>query len=449
MNSRIIREKFLDYFKSNGHKIVPSSSLVPDDDTLLFTSAGMVQFKDLIGGRVSFIPIDRKLATVQKCLRTPDIDVVGDSVHNTFFEMLGNFSIGGYGDDYKRKAIEYAIDVLVNVYGIPLPRLRATIHVLDGETQSYWSQCGILLKRTFFFDDNWWGPVGNSGPCGPCTELHYDYGKNVGCLQDKCIPNCENVMENGEVCDRYVELWNIVFMEYYQDEDGFRTRLETPVVDTGMGFERLVRILQRVDTIYETDLYTPIIRHIENSCGLLYTDSYDIMRSMRILAEHIRSSVFLIADGVLPSNKGRGYVLRRILRRAIRHSMKLGVNTETTRDLAVITIETMKDVYPELVANRGIILSTIDNEDMKFTKTYVRSRNRLIKDVQKGGVVDTKYLFWLFETYGCPIDISKGIVSDMNIELDFDYSKLEELMFAHMARSRETSSISKTINKEK
>ena len=199
----------------------------------------------------------------------------------------------------------------------------------------------------------------------------------------------------------------------------------------------------------ETHLYNILIEHIENSCGLLYTDSPDIMRSMRILAEHSRSAVFLIADGVLPNNKGRGYVLRRLLRRAIRHSMKLEVNTETMRDLAVIVVETMKDVYPELDANREIIFSTIDNEDMKFTKTYVRSRNKLIKDVQRGGVPDEKYLFWLFETYGCPIDISKGIVSDMDINIDFDYAELERLMGEHIERSRRTSSISDAINKEK
>ena len=253
--SEKIRETFLGYFESQGHSRMASSSLIPvGDPTLLFTSAGMVQFKSYFTGEAE--PPNKRLTTSQKCFRTPDIEEVGDATHNTLFEMLGNFSIGDY---FKQNAVDFAIELMTEGYGFPLEKFAAAVHDTDDETRELWVNKGIPRERVYSYgdDENWWGPAGDEGPCGPCSELHYDYGEERGCLEDDCIPNCKNVMDNGDVCDRYVELWNLVFMQFYHHLDGSRTNLPAPSVDTGMGFERLLRILQNVDTCYETDLFLP------------------------------------------------------------------------------------------------------------------------------------------------------------------------------------------------
>ena len=263
--SEQIREKFLSYFESKGHSRMASSSLIPvGDPTLLFTSAGMVQFKSYFTGEAE--PPNRRLTTSQKCFRTPDIEEVGDATHNTLFEMLGNFSIGDY---FKQDAVDFAIELTTEGYGFPLEKFAAAVHETDDETRELWVNKGIPRERVYSYgdDENWWGPAGDEGPCGPCSELHYDYGEGRGCLEDDCIPNCKNVMDNGDVCDRYVELWNLVFMQFYHHLDGSRTDLPAPSVDTGMGFERLIRILQDVDTCYDTDLFLPIVAEVERISG--------------------------------------------------------------------------------------------------------------------------------------------------------------------------------------
>ena len=321
--SEKIRETFLGYFESNGHSRMASSSLIPvGDPTLLFTSAGMVQFKSYFTGEAE--PPNHRLTTSQKCFRTPDIEEVGDATHNTLFEMLGNFSIGDY---FKTDAVDFAIELMTEGYGFPLEKFAAAVHDTDDETRELWVAKGIPRERVYSYgdDENWWGPAGDEGPCGPCSELHYDYGPGNGCLEDDCAPNCKHVMDNGDTCDRYVELWNLVFMQFYHHLDGSRTDLPAPSVDTGMGFERLLRILQHVDTCYETDLFTPIVAEVESISGRTYGEDQASTYGIRVVAEHGRSVTFLIADGVVPANEGRGYVLRRVIRRAIRYARRIGI----------------------------------------------------------------------------------------------------------------------------
>ena len=369
MSGDEIREKFLSYFEARGHSRMASSSLIPvGDPTLLLTSAGMVQFKPYFTGEAE--PPSKRATTSQKCFRTPDIEEVGDATHNTLFEMLGNFSFGDY---FKSNAVDFAVELVTEGYGLPLHKFAAAIHDSDEETRGLWEAKGIPADRVYSYgdDENWWGPAGAEGPCGPCSELHYDYGAEYGCLQENCAPNCTNVMADGVVCDRYVELWNLVFMQYYHHLDGTRTNLPAPSVDTGMGFERLVRILQDVDTAYETDLFTPIIAAVERVSGKSY-DNPDDTYAIRVVAEHGRSVTFLIADGVVPGNEGRGYVLRRVIRRAIRYARRLGIEGNFLGEVADATIEKMGKVYPELVNNRDFILTVLRLEEERFSQSLDR-----------------------------------------------------------------------------
>ena len=373
-----IREKFLSYFESQGHSRHASSSLIPvGDPTLLLTTAGMVQFKPYFTGEAE--PSNRRATTSQKCFRTPDIEEVGDATHNTLFEMLGNFSFGDY---FKANAVDFAVELMTEGYGIPLEKFSAAIHHTDEETRGLWEAKGIPADKVYSYgdDENWWGPAGDEGPCGPCSELHYDYGAEYGCLRDDCAPNCTNVMADGVVCDRYVELWNLVFMQYYHHLDGSRTPLPAPSVDTGMGFERLVRILQDVNTAYETDIFTPIIAAVERVSGKSY-DNPDDTYAIRVVAEHGRSVTFLIADGVVPGNEGRGYVLRRVIRRAIRYARRLGIEGNFLGEIADATIEKMGHIYPELVNNRDFILTVLRLEEERFSQ----SLDRGIRILGEGG----------------------------------------------------------------
>ncbi|MCY3637687.1 MAG: alanine--tRNA ligase-related protein, partial [Chloroflexi bacterium] len=383
-----IREKFLSYFEANGHSRQASSSLIPvGDPTLLLTTAGMVQFKPYFTGEA--VPPSKRATTSQKCFRTPDIEEVGDATHNTLFEMLGNFSFGDY---FKTNAVDFAVELMTEGYGIPLSKFAAAIHETDEETRGLWEAKGIPSGRIYTYgdDENWWGPAGDEGPCGPCSELHFDFGAQRGCRQADCKPNCTNVMSNGVVCDRYVELWNLVFMQYYHHLDGTRTNLPAPSVDTGMGFERLVRILQNVDTAYETDLFTPIIGAVERVSGRRY-DNPDDTYAIRVVAEHGRSVTFLIADGVVPGNEGRGYVLRRVIRRAIRYARRLGIEGNFLGEIADATIDRMGHVYPELVNNREFILTVLRLEEERFSQSLDRGMI-LLSDDEHGIVTIRKNL---------------------------------------------------------
>ena len=431
MSGDEIREKFLSYFEAQGHSRLASSSLIPvGDPTLLLTTAGMVQFKPYFTGEAE--PSNKRATTSQKCFRTPDIEEVGDATHNTLFEMLGNFSFGDY---FKANAVDFAVELMTEGYGIPLDKFSAAIHHTDEETRGLWEAKGIPADKVYSYgdDENWWGPAGDEGPCGPCSELHYDYGAEYGCLQDDCAPNCTNVMANGVVCDRYVELWNLVFMQYYHHLDGTRTNLPAPSVDTGMGFERLVRILQDVDTAYETDLFTPIIAAVERVSGKSYNNPDDTY-AIRVVAEHGRSVTFLIADGVVPGNEGRGYVLRRVIRRAIRYARRLGVEDNFLGEIADATIDKMGKVYPELVNNRDFIVTVLRLEEERFQQAFQNGYNMLSEALEGVDTLDGGTAFRLWDTYGFPAEMTQEIAAEQGVTVDTE--GFEREMEAQRQRGR-------------
>ena len=433
--SEKIRETFLSYFESKGHSRMASSSLIPvGDPTLLFTSAGMVQFKSYFTGEAE--PPNRRLTTSQKCFRTPDIEEVGDATHNTLFEMLGNFSIGDY---FKQDAVDFAIELMTEGYGFPLEKFAAAVHDTDDETRELWVAKGIPRDRVYSYgdDENWWGPAGDEGPCGPCSELHYDYGEGLGCLQGDCVPNCKNVMDNGDVCDRYVELWNLVFMQFYHHLDGSRTNLPAPSVDTGMGFERLLRILQSVDTCYDTDLFIPIVAEVERISGKTYGEDHATTYGIRVVAEHGRSVTFLIADGVVPANEGRGYVLRRVIRRAIRYARRIGIEGNFLGQIADVTIEKMGEIYPELVNNRDFIKTVLKLEEDRFQQAFNNGYSILsesLDTLEGAAVLPGDVVFRLWDTHGFPVEMTQEIAAENGVEIDME--GFEREMAAQREQSR-------------
>ena len=431
--SERLREKFLSYFESKGHSRMASSSLIPvGDPTLLLTSAGMVQFKPYFTGEAE--PPNRRLTTSQKCFRTPDIEEVGDATHNTLFEMLGNFSIGDY---FKREAVDFAVELMTEGYGIPLEKFAAAVHDTDDETRGLWMAKGIPAERVYDFgdDENWWGPAGDEGPCGPCSELHYDFGPGNGCMQDNCAPNCKNVMAgSGDVCDRYVELWNLVFMQFYHHLDGTRTDLPAPSVDTGMGLERLARIMQRVDTSYDTDLFTSIVARVEDISGRSYGEDVEESYAIRVVAEHGRSVTFLVADGVVPGNEGRGYVLRRVIRRAIRYGRRIGIEGNFLGRISDVTIEKMGGIYPELVNNRDFILTVLRLEEDRFQQAFQNGYAILTDALEEADVLPGDVVFRLWDTHGFPVEMTQEIAREQGVAVDME--GFEREMAAQRERSR-------------
>ncbi len=427
-----IREDFLKYFEGQGHLRQSSSSLIPvGDPTLLLTTAGMVQFKSYFSGEAE--PPNRRLTTSQKAFRVVDIDEVGDATHLTLFEMLGNFSIGDY---FKEGAVEFALECFDSVMGLPKERFAATVHHTDDDAAGIWERAGIPLERIFEFgdEDNWWGPAGDEGPCGPCSELHYDFGADRGCGRPDCGPNCENAMESGAVCSRYVELWNLVFMQFYHHLDGTRTPLPAPSVDTGMGLERLVTVLQGVESIYETDLFTPIIGRVEEISGQKYGDDPDKSYAMRVVAEHCRSTAFLLADGVVPGNEGRGYVLRRIIRRAIRYGRRLGLEEVFLGSVSSVVIDMMGDVYPELRNHEEFIVTALRLEEEKFQRAYENGSAMLADAMKSDATLSGEVVFKLWDTYGFPVEMTREIASEAGVEVDMD--AFEKEMEAQRQRAR-------------
>ena len=431
--SERLREKFLSYFESKGHSRMASSSLIPvGDPTLLLTSAGMVQFKPYFTGEAE--PPNRRLTTSQKCFRTPDIEEVGDATHNTLFEMLGNFSIGDY---FKREAVDFAVELMTEGYGIPLEKFAAAVHDTDDETRELWMAKGIPAERVYNFgdDENWWGPAGDEGPCGPCSELHYDFGPGNGCLRDDCAPNCKNVMAgSGDVCDRYVELWNLVFMQFYHHLDGTRTDLPAPSVDTGMGLERLSRIMQRVDTSYDTDLFTSIVARVEEISGRSYGEDVEESYAIRVVAEHGRSVTFLVADGVVPGNEGRGYVLRRVIRRAIRYGRRIGIEGNFLGRISDVTIDKMGAIYPELVNNRDFILTVLGLEEDRFQQAFQNGYAILTDALEDAEILPGDVVFRLWDTHGFPVEMTQEIAREQGVEVDMEGFDRE--MAAQRERSR-------------
>jgi len=359
VNSDEVRKAFLDFFVEKGHEVVPSSSLIPKGDpTLLLTTAGMVQFKPYFLGEE--VPSNRRLASCQKCFRTTDIESVGDAGHLTFFEMLGNFSVGDY---FKQEAIRWGWEFVTERLGLAPQRLWVSIFLDDDESFRYWRETGVPEERILRFGEehNFWGPAGNTGPCGPCSEIHYDFGEEVGCGKPDCQPNCD--------CGRFSEIWNLVFTQYNQDEAGQRTLLPRPNIDTGMGLERAVAAVGGKYSVYETDLFAPLLECISGLAGKKYGVDDDTDRAMRIVAEHSRGIAFLIGDGVMPDNEGRGYVLRRLLRRAGLYCRRLSGDKPFLVELAKITIDRMGHVYPEIRQRRDFIIKVIELEEARFEET--------------------------------------------------------------------------------
>jgi alanyl-tRNA synthetase len=359
MTSDQVRQAFLDFFAEKEHKIIPSAPLIPKGDpTLLLTTAGMVQFKPYFLGEAK--PPHTRLASCQKCFRTTDIEAVGDSTHLTFFEMLGNFSVGDY---FKKEAIAWGWEFVTKWLRLPPERLWVTIFLDDDESFGYWRDVGVPEERILRFgeEDNFWGPAGDSGPCGPCSEIHYDFGEDVGCGKPSCKPNCD--------CGRFSEIWNLVFTQYNQDKKGKRTPLPKPNIDTGMGLERTAAAVQNKPSVYQTDLFAPLIKKVSELAGVKYGSDEAVDNTMRIIAEHSRGIAFLIADGVMPSNEGRGYVLRRLLRRAAFFSRALGVGIPFVAEAARTTVEKMGHIYPELKQQREFIQQVIESEEARFGET--------------------------------------------------------------------------------
>ncbi len=413
MNSSEIRETFLQYFKDKKHKIVKSSPLIlHKDPTLLFTNAGMNQFKNVFLGLEKR---DYKRATSsQKCMRAGgkhnDLEQVGKTNrHHTFFEMLGNFSFGDY---FKKEAINYAWELLTKVFKIPAEKLLITVYKDDQEAYDIWNNdIGIPDDKIYKLGekDNFW-EMGETGPCGPCTEIHYDRGENYG-----------NYKFNEKEGERYIEIWNLVFMQYYRDEEGKLTLLPKPSIDTGMGLERLASILQNSESNYETDLFLPIIKRIEEMTKEDYTASEKNKIAMRVISDHIRAITFLIGDGVLPSNEGRGYVLRRIIRRAYRYGKELGLNNPFLYKLSGVVIDIMKDAYPELTSSALTISNICRSEEERFTKTLEIGYSKIkeiIKDNKDNKIIDGKLIFKLYDTYGFPPDLAKDILNENGLTFD-------------------------------
>ncbi len=435
MRSSEVREAFLRYFEQQGHMRVPSASLVPAGDaTLLFTNAGMVQFKDVFLG-LEQRPY-RRAVTVQKCMRVSgkhnDLDNVGPSpYHHTFFEMLGNFSFGDY---FKREAIRYAWEFTTGTLRIPSARLVFTVFESDDEAFDAWRAIRVPPERVFRMGEatNFW-MMGDVGPCGPTSELHYDWGPEA-CTCGR--PDCSVALDNG--CARWLEIWNLVFMQYNQSPDGTRTRLPRPGVDTGMGLERIVSVIQGVPSTYDTDLFLPILKSVQALLGPTGSERAEHQVAYRVLADHGRAMTFLAADGVVPGNEGRGYVLRMITRRAMRFARRAGASRPLLASLADAVIAVMGDAYPELVAHAPSIRQVLSAEEERFSQTLGAGLGRLddlIAEVRRQGgrVLPGAEVFGLYDTYGFPPDLTRDVAREHGLEID------EAGFAAEMARQRERS----------
>jgi alanyl-tRNA synthetase len=441
MTGNEARRKFLDYFKQQGHQVVRSSSLVPHDDpTLLFINAGMVQFKRVFLGEEKRDYL--RATTSQKCVRAGgkhnDLENVGYTVrHHTFFEMLGNFSFGDY---FKERAIVFAWDLLTNGFQLPADKLWASIYLDDDEAYELWRKAvGLPDNRIVRFGekDNFWS-MGDTGPCGPCSEIIIDRGEAYGCGRPECAVGCD--------CDRYLEIWNLVFMQFNRDAAGAMARLPKPSIDTGMGLERLAAIVQNVATNFDTDLIRPIIRRTEEMTGVAFGQGPSADVAMKVIADHSRAAVFLIGDGILPSNEGRGYVLRRIMRRAIRYGRNIGLTRPFLHETARVVFDIMKPAYPELAEAGAFITNVIQNEELRFIHTLdtgLRLLHETLADLQRRGRTEVPgaVIFKLYDTFGFPADIVRDVVRDERMTLDMEGFDRE--MEAQRAKSRTVTSFTR------
>ena len=423
-----IRNKYLDFFKKHGHAVIPSASLIPENDpSVLFTTAGMQPLVPYLLGEKH--PEGTRLTDYQKCVRTNDIDEVGDNRHLTYFEMLGNWSLGDY---FKEESIKMSFEFLTKELQIPVEKLSVTCFAGDEDcsrddvSANVWKEAGILDGHIYFYgkEDNWW-IAGEEGPCGPDTEMFYDTGKPA-CGPD-CQPSCD--------CGKYVEVWNNVFMEYYKDKNGY-SKLKQRNVDTGLGLERMTMLLQGKETPFDTELFLPVMEKIQE------LQKVDYIESRRIIAEHLRSSMMIITDGGRPSNIDRGYVLRRLIRRMIRHMNKLQIDLSELSNLIDINVDNLKEMYPELEQNRETIKNVINEEKDKFVKTLRHGEREFDKEMQKAKQqgktqIDAKVVFRLYDTYGFPPEVTKELADENGMTVDL--KGFEELFKAHQEKSRQGS----------
>ena len=428
-----LRSRFVDYFSERLGTELPSASLVPQNDpTVLLTVAGMQQMIPFFVGAEQ--PPTPRLCSVQKCFRTVDIDEVGDESHLTFFEMLGNFSVGDY---FKREAIGWAWELLTQGYGLPADRLSVTVYPQDDEARRIWrDEIGVPPERIVDDPANWWGPVGKTGPCGPNSEIYYDFGYTEGRTGERA----------GDDGGRFLEVWNLVFMEFNRNDDGSDTPLPLKNIDTGMGLERLTMVIQGKKSVYDTDLYQPIIARAAGLTGTRYGEDAKTDRALRVIADHSRAITFLIGDGVLPDNEGRGYILRRILRRAVRYGRLLGLERPFLTETAGVVIEQMRDQYPELVERRERIFGVIRNEEASFGRTLTRGLSRfatLVAGVRAEGKaqIPGAEVFRLYDTYGFPFDLTAELANEAGLEID--RTEFDQAMDTQKSLSREASNFGK------
>lgn len=446
-----LREKYLNFFKARGHRIIPSVSLIPENDpSALFISAGMHPLVPYLLGQSH--PSGQRLCSVQKCLRTSDIERVGDTFHQTFFEMLGNWSLGdpaspgGIGPDgyWKEEAIPWSFEFLTKELGIGINRLSVTCFAGDDnapcdlKSAEVWRKLGIPEKRIYFLpkEDNWWGPAGQVGPCGPDTEMFFDTGKPA-CGSD-CRPGCS--------CGKYFEIWNNVFMEY-QKKIKEPTKKGVPVeyefvslpqknVDTGMGVDRTITVLGGLDDSYQNDLLSPLISRIEEISSLKYSQEKN-QKPMRIIADHLRAAVFLISDGVVPGNVEQGYVLRRLIRRAVRHGRRMQLEDLFTAKIGAAVIEKMADIYPELILKKQSIFDELTKEEEKFIQTLgrgIKEFEKMAAGVDQDKKISGKEAFFLYETYGFPIELTTEMAGEKGLEVnEEEYRRASE---EHQEQSR-------------
>lgn len=413
MRSSDIRETFLNFFAERGHKVVSSASLVPNDPTMLLTTAGMVQFKPIFLGAVK--SDFGRAASCQKCVRTTDIELVGHTArHHTFFEMLGNFSFGDY---YKREACAWAWELLTQHYGLDVSKMWVTVFTDDDEAERIWvDEVGVAADRIVRLGekDNFWS-AGPTGPCGPCSEIVYDLGAERGCESGDCMVGCD--------CDRWLEVWNLVFMQYDRDESGKLEPLPKKNIDTGAGLERIASILQGTRTNFETDQIKPIIQAAAGLSRVAYGASGESDISLRIVADHCRALTFMISDGVLPSNEGRGYVLRRLIRRAVRHGRLLGIEDAFVAKLVDVVIDVMGEPYPELAEHRELVHQVASSEEERFLATLrqglaiLEEVIRATKESGEGGI-SSEIAFRLYDTYGFPVELTREIAAESGLDVD-------------------------------
>ena len=422
-----IRNKYLNYFKSKGHAVIPSASLIPENDaSVLFTTAGMQPLVPYLLGQKH--PNGTRLTDYQKCLRTVDIDEVGDNRHLTYFEMLGNWSLGDY---FKEESISMSYEFLTKELGIPVEKLSVTCFAGDSdcardeESAKVWKKVGVPEERIYFFgkDDNWW-IAGENGPCGPDTEMFYDTGKPK--CSSECNPSCG--------CGKYVEIWNNVFMEFYKNEDGTYKKLSQKNVDTGLGLERINMLLQGKETPYDTELFVPVMDKL-----LELTPHKENIQSRRIVTEHLRASMMVISDGGRPSNIDRGYILRRLIRRMVRHLNKLEINLNELSRLVDIYIDTLGKMYPDLVLKKEEIKQVIIDEKDKFVKTLEHGQRELEKVLNRAKhenktILEPSTVFNLYETYGFPPEVTKEIAEEQGYVVDL--KEIDKLFKEHQQKSK-------------